>query len=166
MMPSYARDTEVTVQKSKADIENELKRFGCDRLATFEEPGRAGIMFQRNGLRFRIVLTMTTIDQHKRTKSGTTMSAIQQKQAWEKETRRRWRALFLVIKAKLVAVEEEITTLEDEFLSWAVLPSGETVGEMVVPQIQDVARTGQLPPMVPGLPPAPNVIAIGEGRRA
>lgn len=163
-MATYATDTVVTVQKSKADIENELRRFGCDRLASFEEPGRAGVVFERLGVRFRVVLELGSANDHQRTKTGIVRSAAQQREAFDKETRRRWRALFLVIKAKLVAVEEGISTVEEEFLAWAMLPSGETVGDIVMPQIREVVRTGQLPPLMPGLPSG-NVIAIGAKAR-
>lgn len=164
MTPVYAKDTEVSVAKSKQEIEQVLTKFGCERFAVFVEPSRAGIVFERSGLRFRVMLGLTTLADHRKNASGATMSAVQQQQAFDKECRRRWRAMFLVIKAKLVAVEEGISTLEEEFLSSAVLPDGGTVGERVIPEIHEVVRTGQLPPMVPGLPSA-RVIALGDGRR-
>ena len=35
---------------------------------------------------------------------------------WEQACRQRWRALALVIKAKLEAIDAEISTFEEEFL--------------------------------------------------
>ena len=55
--------------------------------------------------------------------------------AWEQASRQRWRALALVIKAKLEAVAAGITTVEDEFLSHTVLPDGSTVGQWAAPQL-------------------------------
>jgi hypothetical protein len=72
--------------------------------------------------------------------------------AWEQACRQRWRALALVIKAKLEAVDSGIVTFEEEFLAHVVLPNGSTVGEYMEPQIQWVYDTGQMPTMLPGLP--------------
>jgi hypothetical protein len=51
----------------------------------------------------------------------------------------------LVIKAKLEAVAAEISTVEDEFLAHTVLPSGETVGEWVKPQVEQAYLSGAMP---------------------
>ena len=74
----------------------------------------------------------------------------QRQEAWEQACRQKWRALLLVIKAKLEAIDAGITTLDDEFLAGVMLPSGETVGEWAGPQIQRVYETGQMPPLLPG----------------
>ncbi len=47
----------------------------------------------------------------------------------KKAARQKWRALLLVIKAKLESVESEIETLEQAFYANIVLPSGLTVYE-------------------------------------
>ena len=54
---------------------------------------------------------------------------------WEQACRQRWRALNLVIKAKLEAIETGIASFEDEFLAYTMLPSGETVGNWLAPQM-------------------------------
>lgn len=71
--------------------------------------------------------------------------------AREKAMRQRWRALALVVKAKLEAVESGITTFEDEFLAHIVLPDGSTVGEFMVPQIELAYRTAVMPSVLPAL---------------
>lgn len=70
------------------------------------------------------------------------------KQKYEQEIRSKWRALFLIIKAKLEAVESGITTLEDEFLAHIVLPGGETVGDWMRPQIDEAYRIGAVPQLL------------------
>jgi hypothetical protein len=65
--------------------------------------------------------------------------------AWEQATRQRWRALALVIKAKLEAVDAGITTVEDEFLAHTLLPSGQTVGEWAKPEVDRVYLEGGMP---------------------
>jgi hypothetical protein len=66
--------------------------------------------------------------------------------------RARWRALALVIKAKLEAVESGITTFEEEFLAHIVLPDGTTLGQWAAPRLAHVYDTGAMPPMLPGGP--------------
>lgn len=70
-------------------------------------------------------------------------------EAWEQACRSRWRALYLIIKAKLEAVESGISTIEREFLYDIVLPDGKTVGEFMTPQIAAAYETGEMPPMLP-----------------
>jgi hypothetical protein len=63
-------------------------------------------------------------------------------------TRQRWRALVLVLKAKLEAVASGISTLESEFLAGIVLPNGMTLGQAVLPRLSEAVSSGRL------LPPA------------
>jgi hypothetical protein len=65
--------------------------------------------------------------------------------------RQRWRALALVIKAKLEAVESGIATFDEEFMNWILLPNGQTVGDMIRPKIEQVYLTGELPPLLLGI---------------
>ena len=64
------------------------------------------------------------------------------------EERQRWRALVLVIKAKLEAVESGITTFENEFLAHIVLPDNRTVGEWLAPQIDSAYEEGGMPKLL------------------
>jgi hypothetical protein len=56
----------------------------------------------------------------------------------------------LLIKAKLEAVESEISTVETEFMTWMVLPNGETVGQWMMPQLEAIYQSGKMPPLLPG----------------
>ena len=75
-----------------------------------------------------------------------------QARLYEQAVRQRWRALALVIKAKLEAVEAGISEFEDEFLAHVMLPGGQTVGEWMRPQVAEAYLTRQMPPMLPMLP--------------
>jgi hypothetical protein len=70
-------------------------------------------------------------------------SEVQAEAAWEQSCRQCWRALSLVIKAKLEAVEAGIATFEDEFLAYQVLPDGKTVGQCIHPQITNALAAGK-----------------------
>lgn len=81
---------------------------------------------------------------------NTARSSAQALEAWEQACRQRWRALSLAIKAKLEAVECGITDFESEFLAHIVLPSGQTVGGWMLPQIAEAYETRSMPPLLPG----------------
>jgi hypothetical protein len=61
----------------------------------------------------------------------------------------RWRALFLVIKAKLEAIDVGILTIEEAFLADTVLPDRHTVAEVMLPQIEGAYTSGTMPPLLP-----------------
>ncbi len=69
---------------------------------------------------------------------------------WEQACRQRWRALALVIKAKLEAVSAGISVFEDEFLANIVLPDGQLVGQWLRPQLAVSYEGGRMPPLLPG----------------
>ncbi len=84
------------------------------------------------------------------TPTGRERSATQQVAAYEQAVRQRWRALALVIKAKLEAVEAEITVFEDEFLAHLILADGTTFGDWARPQVERMYLTGAMPALLPG----------------
>jgi hypothetical protein len=63
-------------------------------------------------------------------------------------TRQRWRALVLVLKAKLEAVASGISSLESEFLANMVMKNGMTIGQAMLHRLPEVVESGRL------LPPA------------
>jgi hypothetical protein len=71
--------------------------------------------------------------------------------AYEQAVKQKWRALALVVKAKLEAVESGITTFEEEFLAHIVLPGGQRVGTWLIPQVGKAYETGHMPPLLPML---------------
>lgn len=97
-----------------------------------------------------------------RTAAGKTRTPDQARRMWEQARRARWRAAYLVVKAKLEAVATGITTVEDEWLAWTVLPGGRTVADEIHPRIDDAYRTGQVGALLPLGPAQP---AIGTGDR-
>ena len=70
--------------------------------------------------------------------------------AYDQVVRVAWRELFLLIKAKLVAVESKRITIKDEFLAYTVMPDGRTVSEWLQPQLEDAYTSGKMPPLLPG----------------
>ncbi|HKJ77256.1 MAG TPA: hypothetical protein VKA64_08625 [Gammaproteobacteria bacterium] len=150
-MSRYAETTTVASEKSRAEIETTLRRYGADGFMYGWEAGRAAVAFQMEGRRVRFDLPMPDFDdpEFTQTPTGRERSASQAEKAWEQACRQRWRALALVIKAKLEAVESGITEFEDEFLSHIVLPDGQTAGRWMRPQIERAYQTGQMPALLP-----------------
>src|SRR5690606_38687520 len=71
-----------------------------------------------------------------RTPTGRPRTTTAAVQAYEDEVRRRWRSLLLVVKAKLTAVADGISTLEREFLADMVTADGRTVEQVVRPHLE------------------------------
>ena len=96
-----------------------------------------------SGRRVQIMLLMPSIDDYARTPRNSRRTAAAQRSAWEQACRQRWRALLMIIRAKLEAVESVITTLESEFMANILLPDGGTIGEWLAPQIDEAYGTGK-----------------------
>lgn len=157
-MARYAADTSVSVEKSRAEIETILRRYGADAFGYYTEATRAVVQFRFEGwsIRFEVPLPDPEDREFTRTPSrGTPRKRDAAERAWEQACRQRWRALALAIKAKLEAVEVGITTFEEEFLAHLILPSGETVGAHALPRLRHALSEGRMPKSLLGLPPAP-----------
>lgn len=146
----YAENTEVSVERSKAEIEGTLMRYGATHFASGWEPGCAYLGFQINDRCVKFLLPLPDINgddfQQRKVRSRTVeCSPEEAAKRWEQACRQRWRALALCIKAKLEAVQAGITTFENEFMAHIVLPDGNTVGDFMQPQIQQAYSTGVMP---------------------
>lgn len=145
---SYASDTSVSVEKTKGEIESLLMKKDAERFMTMTDKLKAGIAFELSGKQIRFILPLPDRADRKfwTTPTGrATRSQEDAYRAWEQACRSRWRGLYLNIKAKLEAVEIGITTFEAEFLAHFVLPSGKTMGEEILPRLDEVtAKPGAL----------------------
>lgn len=146
MAARYAAETSVSVENSRMEIERTLRRYRADAFAYATEGQRASIMFRMADRQVRFVLTLPDPQAREFTEhSRGRRTPEAAEKAWEQACRQRWRALALVIKAKLEAVAAGITTVEDEFLAHTVLPNGSTVGQWAKPQLDEVYRLGHMP---------------------
>jgi len=150
---SYAVNTSVPVERSKAEIESLLMRYGAQEFFSGHRSGLAVVGFEMRNRRVQFVVPLPSRESEEFTHTGVrglrrdTTSAFR---AWERACRQRWRALALVIKAKLEAVERGITELDSEFLAHFVLPNGSTIGQVMKPKMDRLCATGDLPPLLPG----------------
>lgn len=152
-MARFAENTEVSVERSRAEIEKLIVRYGATSTAFMNAPGRALIMFECQDRRVVFELPLPDIDNPKfgKTPTGRLKKGGPQAryEAWEQACRSCWRALALVIKAKLEAVESGITTFEDEFLAHIIMPDGMSVGSHVKPTIAAWYAGGKMRPLLP-----------------
>lgn len=157
-MSTYAAKTEVPVERSRAEIERTLQRYGATSFAYGWDQTGAVVQFEAAGRRVRFVLPLPDRNDPAfttcwRGEYGSVHWRTQEaaQKLWEQACRQRWRALLLVIKAKLEAVEVGITTFEDEFLAHICLPQGGTVGEWARVEVARVYELGTaLPALGPG----------------
>ena len=123
---AYAEDTKVPIAQSRSQIETMLRKASATRIVTMDEAPEAVVMFMLAGrlIKLQIEIPGDASDQRRR--------AI-------------WRAIGLVVKAKIEAVAQGITTVEQEWLAHVVLPDGSTVGDWVEPQLKIAYDKGQMP---------------------
>ena len=150
-MARYAENTTVSSELSRLEIEKTLVRYGAESFAYATANGQAMIGFQMCGRQIKFLLPLPRREEFSLTPTGRQRAENSQYEAWEQACRQRWRALNLVIKAKLEAVECGISVFEDEFMSNIVLPGGQTVGEFMKPQIAEAYISGKPPAMLPVL---------------
>lgn len=148
-MPTYAKDTSVSTDQSRAEIERTLKRYGAQSFLYGWDQDKAVLGFEIKQRRYRIFVPLPDKKEFRYTEVRRTLRSQQAiEEAWEQACRQRWRAMALYIKATLEAAEAGITSLEVAMQPHLVLPNGRTVGEWLGPQIEQIYQTG-LPPMLP-----------------
>jgi len=151
-MGKFAESTTVSVEKSRAEIEKLITRYGATSTAFMMAPGRAIICFEAKGRRIMFELKLPDLATEKRFQRdgrGAVLTMQKRSQRWEQACRQSWRALALVIKAKLEAVETGITSFEDEFLAHIVMPDGQTVATHIKPRIAEAYAGGQMLALMP-----------------
>lgn len=143
-MTRYAENTTVRSDASRNEIERTLVRYGAAAFSYGWDGDKAAIQFVAEGRQIRFVLPMPDRSSKEFTLTPTgrkrTMTAANEE--YEKGVRQRWRALALMVKAKLEGVTAGIVTFEEEFLPHVVLPSGDTVYQSIKEDLEKVYLNG------------------------
>ncbi len=155
-MSRYANNTSVAPEKSRAEIERTLARYGATDFAYMSNVGGAKIAFAVPGPTTRVYKIRFDIELPRKDEREFTHTESRSKPrspeaayiAWEQACKQRWRALALVVKAKLEAVECGITTFEQEFMAHMILPGGRTVFDEVMPRIEQSYDSGNNVPLL------------------
>ena len=85
-MTQFASQTSVSSDRSRAEIESTLRRYGADSFAYVSERKRAIVAFQAQGRRVKFELPIPDPDSEEFTHTparGTRRSALQAHDAWE-----------------------------------------------------------------------------------
>lgn len=135
-MRSYAQGTSVPADRTRSEIEQLLEKNGASGFIFGNTQGQALIAFEMRERRLKFLIPMPV------------QSRGMTEQKVKAETRRRWRALLLVLKAKLEAVRSKIVEFDVEFLPFVVVRGNETVAEQMLPQLQGALGSGSLPPLL------------------
>lgn len=146
MTDRYAANTSVDSSSSRAEIERTLVRYGAEAFSYGWDKGQAAIQFVKADRTIRFVLPMPDRESKEFTHTptrGTKRTASAANDEYEKAVRQRWRALALMVKAKLEGVEAGIVTFEEEFMPHVVLPGGKTVYETIQEDVTRALSTGQ-----------------------
>ena len=107
-----------------------MRKRGADQFFSGADRQRAILAFRVKGRHMRFTLPLDHC--------GT-----------QQQVNSRWRALWLVIKAKLEAIDIGILTIEEAFLAETLLPDRTTVAETILPQIEGAYTSGKMPPLLP-----------------
>lgn len=155
-MTRYAASTDVSSSRSRDEIERTLERYGADQFLYGWKDTDAVVGFRMEGRQVRFVLPLPAKTDSNFTEylsRGSLMKRSDEaaRKLYEQAVRQRWRALALVIKAKLEAVESGIAVFEDEFMANIVLPNGRLVSEEIRPAIATAYETGTMQPLLPDL---------------
>jgi len=131
---AYAQYTEVPVTKTRAEIERLLEAAKAKQYGTAVDydtlTARVQFRLQDRIVRFTVSLPDST-------KLGPTR--------FQRAERQRWRALLLVLKAKLESVESGIETFDSAFLAQIVLPNDVTVADVLKPHLVQAYKSGKMP---------------------
>lgn len=151
-MMKYASHTLVSTEQSKGEIERMLVRYGAGQFISGWQGNKAAIGFEANGRKIRFelpvpdkndkALYLTPTGRQKR------MDEAKAYKIWEQACRQRWRALALVVKAKLEAVECGITTFEEEFYAHIIMPGGKTIYQMTKQNVAVAYESGKSVPLL------------------
>lgn len=151
---TYAKDTSVSVEKSRAELDKLLSAHGATQrlIGVDDVAGIAFAGFSLGGRQVRVRVPLTTVrDIEKGPKPRTWFSKREdQRRAWvrdelEQRHRTRWRALLLLTKAKLEAIQMGVSTVEREFLADVSLPDGRSVHEALAADLERAYLTGAPP---------------------
>lgn len=146
-MSRYAQATGVSVGKSKEEVERILARYGAQGFQSGWDHG-AGlewVMFRRGNVVAKLTVPLPEKEQFRFTpRRKTRRSDADAEREWEQARRQNWRALALVIKAKLEAVAAGISSFEREFLADLLLPNGQTVAQHLAADLSQIAESGRM----------------------
>lgn len=136
----YAQRTRVSEDRSQAQIQAMLKKFGAQSFALGWDQDSAGVRFRYGQYVIKLEAPLPARDQFAETPTGRGRPKADVERRWKEARRQVWRALRLIIQAKLAAIDGHIASFEDEFIGYAELGNGQTVAEWAKDRIPEIGR--------------------------
>ena len=138
-MAKYAKNTSVSVSKSKSDINKILVGYGIDEYFMGSSPRGEGVGFKYEGRVYKHNVPMPKKEDYRLTSQ------------YEQAVRQRWRIFYMSLKMKLEEVHDGGISFEDQFLSMMALPDGSTVGDfMKLPENLSLIQKTEMPKLLTG----------------
>ena len=99
----YARDTNVSVNRTREEIIVTLERYGADAFGYAQDGIQQVVFFRMEGRRVRLLVEMPDPEEFSLTPTGIKRAPEAQRRQWEQACRQRWRAMLLLIKRSPIA---------------------------------------------------------------
>jgi hypothetical protein len=109
---AFAQGTTVSSGKSKMEVDALLEKHGATQRGVMENNGTASILFALAGRCYRIDVPLPA-------------------NSTDQLTRERWRAVVLMVKAKLELVRIGASTIEREFLADLIMADGNKLADHI-----------------------------------
>jgi hypothetical protein len=149
----YAEGTSVPVDRSRAEIERTLERYGGDAWQFTKTPEAATLAWRMRGRALKVRIPLPPLEDFRYyTSRGYDRERTDQAMAdlRRQEERRRYRVLLLHLKSTLEAIDAGVIDFDTAFLGNFVLRDGRTYAEAAIPELDDHYATGRMPLALPG----------------
>lgn len=134
---AYAKGTTVSVSSSQMEIAKTLERYKVHTYSFGARPGLAMVEFELQLLPIRVAVPLPAKPARQKGPSPETGRVVDLWIRWEQDVRECWRALLLLIKANLEAIERGIVKPEEAFMAYLITNDGRTLGDVVLPSYRD-----------------------------
>ena len=131
-MATFAKGTNVSVERSRAELDDLLKKHGASSrvIGEDDEAHRAVVGFSLKGAKYRLNIPLPAVAAVPYSKA--TPSAYERpRRGAQQAQRERWRLVILLVKAKLEAVRLGLSTANREFMADLVTDDGRTLEEVL-----------------------------------
>jgi hypothetical protein len=142
----YASQTSVSTERSKGELERLLSKAGATSFMSGFDDTTAMLGFKMHDNFYSIRFQLPPQEDYAFTPGQRRRrSAADMLKHHEQGCRSRWRAIVLIVKAKLEAVEIGVVTVEEAFASDFVLRNGDTLGQAFLKKVE----AGEVPKALP-----------------
>ena len=150
-MSRYARNTTVATDRSIGELKKIVQNYGGGDFAYVERVDMAIVAFKMNKRTLQYKIDLPPRDDRKYTHTesrGSERHSSDARKLWEKDCRQKWRVLVLLVKATFEAIENDLMSFDQAFMSSIVLKNGQTLGDRFLPELDKIISTGTLPLMI------------------